>query len=248
MLWWIAIALEGLVLVRSCDAKLCRKYPAFYLYLTTVLFLNLLRFSVFSLHPSAYAPFYWYTELLEATVGYGVVIEIYKQALKRFPGVAHVARTVLFGLLVAVVLKVMVGSLTSPVWSPAATIGEFGRDLHAIQSLSLVVIIGLLAYYEVPISRNVKGIAFGYSFYVGASVMSLAFGSLPRYALQPGWQLLQQIAHLVALFVWCCTLWSYQPPRPGTEFEIERDYRSIADQTRKALFRAHSFLKQSGEV
>lgn len=249
ILWWAEIAVEALILVRSSSTKLYGKYSAFYLYLSTVLFVDLLRFAVFSLHPSVYQWSYWCSELLLEVVGYAVIIEIYNQALKSAPGVARVARTVLSGLLAAVILKVTASVLTSPSWSPAATLAVLERNLDGLQTLLLVAIIGSIVYYELPIGGNLKGIAFGYSFYVSASIMSLAFGSLPEYTRRPEWRLVQPIAYLVALLIWGCTLWSYQPnPEPGTESKIERDYRLIAEQTTRALSRARSFLKLGGEL
>jgi hypothetical protein len=256
IVWWTAIAAEAFIVVRSCNAKLYGKYPAFYLYVTISLFVDVLRFAVFIFHPSVdqqfsnvYEQFYWYSDLLAETFGYAVIIEIYNQGLKSAPGVVRVARTVLFGLLASVIVKTTGDALTSPTWSPATASAVLERNLYALQPLLLVVIIGLLLYYKVPIGRNLKGIAFGYSFYVAAKLICIAFGSLPKYALRPEWKFLDPMAYLVALLIWGCTLWSYQPnPEPQTESGIERDYTLIAEHTRRALSRARSFLKLGGEL
>lgn len=249
ILWWIGNATEAFILARSVKGKLYGKYPAFYFYLSTVLFIELLRFATYTLQPSLHRVLYWYTEYVAATVGYAVILEIYRQALKSSPGAARIARTFLLGVLAAVILKVMVNALSGPVWSPAATSAELERNLRTVQLLLLFGIVALLAYYRIPTGRNLKGIAFGYGFYICASVMSLAFGSLPGYALRPEWRHVQPIAYLAALFIWGCTLWSYQPsPEPETESEIERNYRILAEQTRRVLSRARSFLKLGGEL
>lgn len=249
ILWWIGNAAEAFVLVRSIREKLYAKYPAFYFYLSTVLLLELLRFSVLTLYPLAHRAFYWYTEFLAATIGYAVILEIYNQALKSSPGAARMAKTALWVVLGAIILKVTVDALSRPAWSPAATSAELERNLRTVQALLLMAIISLLAYYAVPIGRNLKGITLGYSLYVCASVMSLAFGSLPGYALRPEWRHVQPIAYLAALFIWGCTLWSYQPnPESEDKPEIERDYRLIAEQTRRVLSRARSYLKMGGEL
>lgn len=249
ILWWLGNATEAFVLVRSIREKLYEKYPAFYFYLSTVLLIELLRFSVFTFYPRAHRAFYWYTEFLVATVGYAVILEIYKQALRSSLGAARMAKTVLWGVLGAIVLKVTVNALVSPAWSPTATSAELERNLRTVQALLLMTIISLLAYYAVPIGRNLKGITLGYSLYVCASVMSLAFGSLPGYALRPEWRHVQPIAYLAALFIWSCSLWSYQPnPEPETEPEIEHDYMLIVERTRRVLSKARSYLKMGGEL
>ena len=249
ILWWIGNALETLILVRSIKGRFCQKYPAFYLYLGTVLLLELLRFSIYTFEPRFHRAFYWYTEYLSATIGYAVILEIYKHALSNSLGVARIARTFLWGVLGAVILKVTWNAVSGPVWSPATTSAELERDLRTVQALLLAGIIALLAYYVVPTGRNLKGIIFGYSVYIYASVVSLAFGSLPGYGLKPGWRLVQPIAYLAALLIWGCTLWSYSPnPAAEPESKIDRDYRFIAEQTRRALSRARSFLKMGGEL
>lgn len=249
ILWWIVSATEAFVLVRSGKAKLYGKYPAFYFYLSTVFFLELIRFSVFHFRPISYPAFYWYTEFLAATVGYAVILEIYKHALKSSPGAARFARSFLLIVLGGVMLKVMANALSSPVWSPAATSAELERDLRTVQALLLFGIVALLSYYWVPIGRNVKGITLGYGLYICASVMSLAFGSLPGYGLRPAWRYVQPIAYLGALFIWGWAVWSYQPnPEPETESEIESNYRILAEHAKRVLSRARSLLKLGGEL
>ncbi len=249
ILWWIGNATEAFILVRSVKGKLYGKYPAFYFYLSTVLFIELLRFATYTLQPSLHRVLYWYTEYVAATIGYAVILEIYRQALKSSPGAARIARTFLLGMLAAVILKVMVNALSGPVWSPAATSAELERNLRTVQLLLLFGIVALLAYYRIPTGRNLKGITLGYSFYVLACVMSLAFGSLPDYALRSAWRLVQPVAFLAALFIWSGTLWSYQPsPEPETKSEIERDYKFLSEQTNRILSRARSYLKLGREL
>src|SRR5260370_35414357 len=188
ILWWIGNAIEALILVRSIKGKLYEKYPAFYFYLSTVLLIELLRFAAYTFQPSLHRLLYWYTEYLVATVGYAVILEIYKHALKSSPGAARIARTFLLVVLVAVILRVMANALSSRAWSPAATSAELERDLRTVQALLLFGIVALLAYYRIPVGRNLKGIAFGYGFFLCASLMSLAFGSLPADWLRTEWR------------------------------------------------------------
>jgi len=243
------IATEAFILVRSINAKVFGKYLAFFIYLTAVLLIDLLRFSVLSFHPSIYAPFYWYTEFLHATIGYAVILEISKHALNNSPGPARIARTFLWAILGAVILRVILHAVSRSVWSTTTMSTELERDLRTVQALLLAGIIALLTYYVVPTGRNLKGIIFGYSAYIYASIVSLAFGSLPGYGLRPGWRLVQPIAYLVALLIWGYALWSYSPnPVAETESKIDRDYRFIAEQTRRAISRARSFLKMGGEL
>ncbi len=249
ILWWVGNAAEALILLRSIRQKLYEKYPAFYFYLGTVLLLQLFRFSIFVFYPNAFPAFYWYTQFLPATVGYAVILEIFKLGLKSSPGAARMARTVLWGVLGTVILKVFVDALSGSTWSMATSFTELERNLRTVQALLILAIIAVLAFYAVPNSRNLKGIIFGYGLYICASVMSLAFGSLPGNATRPGWRHVQPIAYLAALFIWTYSLWSRQPdPETEDEPKIERDYRLIAKQTGRALSKIRSYFKMGGEL
>jgi len=107
ILWWIGNATEAFILARSIKGKLYEKYPAFYFYLSAVLLVDLLRFAAYTFRPNLHRLLYWYTEYLVAIVGYVVILEIYKHALKSSPGAARIARIFLFGVLGTVILKVM---------------------------------------------------------------------------------------------------------------------------------------------
>ena len=249
ILWWVGNAAEAFLLLRSFKEKLYEKYPAFYFYLAIVLLLQLFRFSVFVLYPLAFPAFYWHTQFLPATVGYAVIIEIFKQGLKSSPGAARMAKTVLWGVLATVILKVVVDALSSPTWSMATSFTELERNLRTVQALLMSVISIVLTLYKVPNSRNLKGIMFGYGLYICASVMSLAFGSLHGNATRPGWRHVQPIAYLAALFIWTYTLWSRHPdPETEEDSKIERDYRLIAEQTSRALSKIRSYFKMGGEL
>jgi hypothetical protein len=77
----------------------------------------------------------------------------------------------------------------------------------------------------------------------------LAFGFLQGYALRSEWRYVQPIVYLVALFIWGCTLWSYQPnPKAKIESDSERDRGLLAEQIIKVLSTLRSFLKIGGEL
>jgi hypothetical protein len=209
--------------------------------------LSLLRFGVFTFQGGFYPTFYWYTQFLSAAVGYAVLVEIYWQTLKSYPGAARAVRGLLLTVFVAVILKVVIAELGHSTWSPSTASAQLERNMRTVQAVLLLGIIVPLAYYAIPIGRNLKGIILGYGCYVCASVLSLAFGSLPEYGSKPGWRFVQPTAYLLTLLIWCVALWSYQPnPEPETESAIARDYNFIAEHTRRMLSRAGSFLKVGG--
>ncbi len=161
----------------------------------------------------------------------------------------RIANGLLLCILAAVILNIVASAVSGSAWPPGETMAALERDMRALQSVLLFVIIALLAYYKVPIGRNLIGIVVGYSFYVATSVMSLGFGSLPGFGSRPGWRSVLPMAYLATLSIWCFTLWSYHAnPEPGPESKIERDYRFLSEQTSRILSRARSLLKMGGEL
>lgn len=249
ILRWTANSTIILLLVRSVQGRFYRRYPTFYFYLGSVLIVSLLRFAVFAFRPGSYPAFYWYTQYFATTIGYAVILEIYSQAFKKYRGAVRIANGLLLCILAAVLLKIIGGALGASSGSPGETMAALERDMRAIQSALLLVIIALLAYYRIPTGRNLMGIVVGYSFYVATSVVSLGFGSQPGFGSRPEWRSVQPVAYMGALSIWCFTLWSYHAsPELGHESRIERDYRAFSEQTKRILSRARSYLKMGGEL
>ena len=241
--WWAGNGLECLLLIRCVQAGLYRRYPVFYAYLSYVLLESLLRFYVYFLSPGYYRDFYWSTQFLSVVIGYGVIWEIYRQALDRYPGAARMARNLLLVIFVLVVLKAFLNTLGGHVWSPAATTAELERNLRTIQAILLLTIGGLFGYYAIPMGRNLKGMILGYGFYVSTSLINLSLRSHFGERFHFWWLYLQPASYLVTLLIWSLTLWSYQAnPQPTPDVEIERDYELLTARTTKLLTQVRTYL------
>lgn len=242
VIWWTTNALEAILLGRAAQRKFIKAYPIFYSYLAYVLVESLSRFYVFVWHPAAYAHFYWSTQLVSVLLGYGVVWEICRQALSRYPGAFRMARNALLLIFVAVVSKVLANVLVGKNWSLAQSIAEQERDVRIVQAFLILAIVGLVSHYRIQIGRNLRGLIQGYGFFIGASILNLTFRASSGEGVQWLWQYLPATAYLVALLIWCASLWSYQPnPEPKTEVRIEEDYQALVRSTRQRFrqVRAH---------
>jgi len=242
-LLWAASALEGLLLIRAIKGGFFKRYPVFYAYLSYVLLQSLLRFCVYVLKPGFYPKLYWYTQFFSVALGYGIIWEIFRQALSQYPGAARMARNVLSIVFVTVVSKTLVNTLSGPAWSPAKTTAELERNLRTVQAILLMIIVGLMVYYVIPAGRNLKGMVLGYGFFIGTRVINLALRSHFGNEFQPWWQYLPAITYSVTLLIWCFTLWSFQAnPRRESAVGIERDYELLAARTTKLLMQARVHL------
>lgn len=241
-IWWTTNALEAIILGRAVQHQFVRAYPIFYAYLAYVLIESMSRFYVYIWHPASYADFYWATQSLSVFLGYGVVWEICRQALARYPGAFRMAQSTLALILVGVVSKVLANVLRGDDWTLAQSIAEQERDFRIVQAFLLLAIVALISYYRIRIGRNLRGLILGYGFFIGASIMNLTFRAFFGDAVQWLWQYLPASAYLVALLIWCGTLWSYEPnPEPEMESRIEQDYQSLVQATRQRFrqVRAH---------
>lgn len=246
IVWWATNALEGLLLARPIQGRFLKKYSFFYFYLTYVFLQSLACFYVYLARPSLYQPFYWYTQLFSVLLGYGVIWEIFRQALSRYPGASRMARNVLGLILVMVLSKVFVNALSGPIWSPAKTTAELERNLRTVQGILLVAVIALLVYYAIPIGRNLRGMLLGYGFFVATSIVSLTVRSYLGNESQWWWQYVQPVAYFFVLLIWCGTLWSFRPnPEPEAEAGIERDYMLLAGATKRRLLQARAYLTRA---
>lgn len=241
ILWWSA--LEAALLLRAATRGFLKSYPIFYTYLAYVLIESLSSFYIHVRHPAAYAPFYWYTQIVSVILGYAVVWEVCRQTLSRYPGAFRMARSIVLLIFAAVIFKVLVTPLSGDIWSLARTTAELERAFRSVQAFLILVLVGVLAYYRIQIGRNLLGLVVGYGFFIGTSIINLTFRSFLGETFQIWWQYLQPMAYLVVLLIWCATLWSYQPnPEPEPDPRIEQDYQSLVAATRRGFRQARAHI------
>jgi hypothetical protein len=242
-LWLMALALESLILVRAVQGNILKQYRFFYLYLACVLVRDASLLPVYYLWPKVYGYAYWYSECLSVVVGCGVVWEVYKLALSRYPGAARMARNVLPFLFIFAASRIFVNAWSSPRWIPGSTTLQIERDLRIVQIALLLGLIALIAYYAIPLRRDMKGIVSGFTVFVGASVIGLSVREHLGDGFQISWQYLQPASYILVLLIWCRTLWSYETaPEVEIDPRLEVDYQSLASATKRQLRAAHGHL------
>lgn len=241
--WVAGLAIESLILIRAVREAIFWRYPLFFIYLTWVFALSSVRLVIYLGKPEYYRPLYWYTQPLSVLVGCGLVWEIYRQALGRYPGAARMARNLLLFLLLMVFSRLIIAQWNGSIWSYANSTAELERDLRAVQGILLAALILVLAHYTIPLGKNVKGMILGYGIFISTSVVNLTLRLLLGDSFQRTWQYLQPAFYLLALVVWGTALWSYQAaPSPATEPRIEADYQILAARTRERFFQVRAHL------
>jgi hypothetical protein len=242
-LWIAGIALEILLLTRSLQTSLVKKYPVFYLYILFVLLQSLARFWVYHWFPARYMESYWYTEFFGVIVGSGVLFEIYRKGLAPYPGTARLARNALALVFAVAVGKALAASLRGPLWWPARTTAELERNLRAVQAFAVLGLVILLVAYSIPLGRNLRGIVLGYALFIATSLANLAALASPGKEFQRVWSYSQQLFYLLVLCIWTVSLWasSQQAEVPwGAEPPVP--YKDAERTTRKRWKRIRIFF------
>jgi len=245
LIWWSAILMEALLLVRSYKEKLFERYPLFYSYIGCVLLIEALRFSWYKAQFDSYQTVYWWTEFPTVIAGYGVILEIYKQSLEHHPGVARRAQKFLLVVLCVTLAEVAADTFWSPSGSWAHAIAKLGRDVRYVELSLWVVMLAVFSLYRIPAGRNLKALISGYGFYITMSVVNLAFVLQPENHFSSIARQLPSLAYVLTLTIWCAGLWSRFPePGPPAEDQIERDYHVLEIRTRAIFRRIKSFLQR----
>ncbi|HTQ97269.1 MAG TPA: hypothetical protein VMH89_10720 [Candidatus Acidoferrum sp.] len=237
IIFCVGALLEALVLLRGYQQKLLREFPCFYAYLLFVALDDLARLSVYRWVPDQYVAFYWITQYVALALGAGVVIEVYRVALRPFPGVARLARTVLLIVFFGVFSQTIVMS-SGDVWTRMATSAlAVERNLRIAQVAAILSLVSLFRWYAVPFGRNLKGILLGYGTFVGLSSLQFILWYFRWEPVTRYWQTTEPFVYLLVLLLWAAALWSYQPaPQLSPENRFAQDYQLVVASTR-AQFR-----------
>jgi len=241
-LFWVGVSLELSLVLRGLQQGLFLRYPTFFSYLLWVVLADGARYYIFRYHWPLYAHVYWPSQFVSLILGYGVILEILQLTLTRYPGAARFARNLVVLIFACIFAYVGFRALTSPQWTPASTNAELERDLRAAQVLVLAGVLAVIAYFRIPLGKNLKGIISGYGIFLASSVITLAMSSYAGSSFDKAWLYIQPSIFLTCLLIWIFTTWSYHPnPGPGSEMELE-DYPAYAASARAALGAVRSNL------
>lgn len=240
-IWWCSITLEGLLLVRGFRGKLFSKHLVFYAYISFVLSQSLLRLFIYHFEFHLYRYTYWLTEFLGVVIGCGVLFEIYRVGLWAYPGTARMARKALLFVFLMATAKALVSAASHPGWWAEATVTEIEQALRSVQALAVLALVALFLFYAIPFGKNLRGILLGYSVFLGARIICLAFNPAERPNF---WFYAYSASYPLVLTIWLAHMWSYVP-EPMVTARLEHDYQRIAAATRLRLDSARGHIAKA---
>jgi hypothetical protein len=242
LLWPAGLLIEFVLLVRSVQTKTFTKYIYFYAYISCVFAVSAGLFVEHS-RLEFYDAWYWPTQFATLAIGFGVVLEIVRQALADYPGAERFARLASFAVFAVTFCYVEWSVASRTVWTTAAATVELERDLRVIEALVLATVLVIVFYYRIELGRNVTGMIVGFGAYVGVSLTTLELRSYLGPRFNAVWGDLQTASYFFALIVWTVALWSYNPnPKPPTSGR-GGGYEALVHGTRAQLESVRSNLR-----
>jgi hypothetical protein len=240
-LWLAGIALEGALLYRGWKSSQYSKFPFFYSYIGLVFVQSILLYIVGTYYPPSYADAYWALEFVDVFAGCGVVLEIYRVGLQEFPGAARLARNALLLVFLLTVGRVFLTAQEgSHKWSTMMTI-QLERDMRFVEIAALLTLLVLFLCYAVPISRNLRGILFGYGIFLGVNILNLTLMRRFGADVQAVASYVQSFTYIFVLGVWMVLLWS---PSPQTSSNTAvKGYEEMLEETNSRLGETRSVVR-----
>lgn len=229
ILWWGGILLEILLLLRGIQTKWVSRFPIFYSYHVFILVQSLGLFGVYFWFSRLYVGTYWTCEFIGLCLGSLILLEIYRVALRRYPGTARMARNMLGFVLAMAVAKALVGHSYGAVWWPAKTYGELDRNLRVVQLFAILALIVVIVAYSIPRGKHLRGILAGYGLFVALSVVNL---TLPQFFFT----YTPAIAYNLALCIWTVALWAPEKQESVAPAPVEsRDHTTLVSRAKEDL-------------
>jgi len=193
------------LIVRMWFAGLYRLYPYFFSYLLAELARQVIMSSV-PYRSNSYKYFWVSTEGIVASFYVLIVIELYRVILRDLPGIASISRRYIkVTLVIATLLSLL---LLRAEEAPANWVSTFlviERAIIFSLVLFILLVSAFLAYYPVPLNRNVIVYSVGYAIYFLTKATGLFVRTLGHYVAHELSTVLLIVSSL-CLFYWTFVL------------------------------------------
>jgi len=214
-LWWVCILLETTLLLRGISSELAKKYRLFYGYIVCILGGEVFRLIYYQFARDRYGSVYWYSELATVIASYAVIIEILHQSLRRYPVLSKLVTRPMCIIFALTVSYACCDLLANGFVSFARLAADLARDIRFVEGGLLLMMLWFFGRHRLPLGLNLGGIAIGSAIWIGANVINLAFLSLRGQEFSAFLRELLPVTYLLALIIWCFSLWSAAPSCAG---------------------------------
>ena len=197
-------------------------YPYFFSFALWMVVRSISFFPAQRLSATAYRNFYWGSDTVDIVLRFLIVWEVFRHVFPKDSGLHNLAAKG-FKAVAITVTAFAVGAF----WS-YETYTHFHSVYPALERVfgfaQAVLILSILAaarYYELPLGRNISGIALAFGAWASMSTANNAMIDL-RHSFLPYWQLLRPLSFVAMLGMWTWAMWSYAP-NPRIEVDPAAD-------------------------
>jgi hypothetical protein len=244
-IWWAGILLELLLLIRGVQGKLLPRFPLFFSYIFFVFLQSIVLFAIRHWAEPLFKPAYWICQYIALVAGSLLVFEIYRVALRAYPGTSRMARNALFFVFALAVAKVLVYQSNGTLKWLAHAPMELERNVRVVQAFAVLAIACVLLLYAIPCSRHLKGILMGYGLLVGSSVFDLSLLSYFGDSFKMVWTYVQITSYLFFLLIWLVALWSPALEPLARSAPASDNYSEISSDTQEQLAKLRFGLRRA---
>lgn len=241
------LLLEATVLVRCVQTGSFRQYPFFFIYLSCVLVGDLVMYPASKLlDRRAFNGWFWTKEFICVLAGYALVMEIIEKAFTYFEGPKKLGRNAALITLAAIVGFTGFQAAVQHFSGTRHTAIQIEENLRGAELVLLLIVIAVISYYRVPISRNLKGIILGYGICTVEVAVNEAVRNFAGLSFQAAFSTIWSYSFIVPLVIWTAMLWSYQPsPVPVGWTQMNGDYEALAGRTKATLAGVVGYLRKA---
>jgi hypothetical protein len=193
------------LIVRLWSAGLQRVYPYFFSYLLASL-LQALVLSAIPFKGRAY-PYFWVgSESVNACCYALIVVELYRVVLRDLPGIASISRRyITVTIAVATAGSLLLLRLEETPTNYVSTFLVIERAIVFSLVIFILLVSAFLAYYPIPLNRNVVVYSIGYSVYFLTKATGLFIRTLGHYVMAQIGTVLMVVSSACLLF-WAIAL------------------------------------------
>jgi hypothetical protein len=219
--FFLGVALEGLLTYRLVKGGLWRHYPFFSFYVAFVITQSLSGIAILHWAPAVYPAWYWRAGSVHICLRFLVIWEVFRHLFPQTSPLRRmVSRQATLGTLA--LISVSTGMLWAfQTFSTSHSVYlAMERSFGFVQALLILAVLTLARYYQLPVGRNIWGIAVAFGLYNSLSTATSALMDIKRVSFFPYFRFLSPFSFVAMLGMWTWALWTYAPNQIAAANEI----------------------------
>ncbi|HEV2351414.1 MAG TPA: hypothetical protein VG028_16390 [Terriglobia bacterium] len=207
----IAITLEAGLLFRAWRERFLSQFPLFYSYVTYVLTWSLITFPIYFLVPRIYPSVYWFFYLMMITAEFAVIAEASDHIFSTYPMIRRLGRLLTGAICLFLFAVYVIPPLTLNQPSGKALI-ELYKRMSLTKAVLIIALLAVARLYKLQVGRNVSGLMLGFIAFLAVNIANASLVQSYGWAVYfKAYTLIEPLAFVLALSIWCVALWRYEP-------------------------------------